>query len=51
MIKLLLVIHSLKGGGSERVVINLLKGLNRKEFSITLVLYVDSLMHGHFQQL
>ena len=39
MIKLMIVIHSLKGGGSERVVINLLKGLDRKEFTITLVLY------------
>lgn len=39
MIKLMVVIHSLRGGGSERVLINLLKGLNRKEFSITLALY------------
>jgi len=39
MIKLLIVIHSLKGGGAERVLINLLKGLDRGKFSITLVLY------------
>jgi glycosyltransferase involved in cell wall biosynthesis len=39
MIKLLVIIHSLKGGGAERVVINLLKGLDRDKFSITLVLY------------
>jgi glycosyltransferase involved in cell wall biosynthesis len=39
MIKLMIVIHSLKGGGSERVLINVLKGLDRKEFSVTLVLY------------
>lgn len=37
--KLMIVIHSLKGGGSERVLLNLLKGLDRKDFSITLVLY------------
>ncbi len=34
-----MVIHSLRGGGSERVLLNLLKGLDRKEFSVTLVLY------------
>jgi glycosyltransferase involved in cell wall biosynthesis len=39
MIKLLVIIHSLKGGGAERVVINLLKGLDRDKFSITLGLY------------
>jgi glycosyltransferase involved in cell wall biosynthesis len=39
MIKLLVVIHSLKGGGAERVLVNLLKGLERDKFSITLVLY------------
>jgi glycosyltransferase involved in cell wall biosynthesis len=39
MIKLMVVIHSLRGGGSERVLINVLKGLDRNEFSITLVLY------------
>jgi len=39
MLKLMALIHSLKGGGSERVLTNLLKGLNRNEFSITLVLY------------
>jgi glycosyltransferase involved in cell wall biosynthesis len=39
MIKLLVVIHSLKWGGAERVLINLLKGLDRGKFSITLVLY------------
>ena len=39
MKRLMMVIHSLKGGGSERVLINLLKGLDRNEFSITLVLY------------
>jgi glycosyltransferase involved in cell wall biosynthesis len=39
MRKLMIVIHSLRGGGSERVLINLLKGLHRSEFSITLVLY------------
>jgi glycosyltransferase involved in cell wall biosynthesis len=39
MIKLLVVIHSLKGGGAEKVLINLLKGLDRGKFSITLVLY------------
>lgn len=39
MTKLMVVIHSLRGGGSERVLINLLKGLDRNEFSITLVLY------------
>ena len=35
----MIVIHSLKGGGSERVVVNLLKGLSRRDFSITLLLY------------
>jgi glycosyltransferase involved in cell wall biosynthesis len=35
----MLVIHSLRGGGSERVLTNLLKSLDRNEFSITLVLY------------
>jgi glycosyltransferase involved in cell wall biosynthesis len=39
MTKLMCIIHSLKGGGSERVLINLLKGLKRDKFSITLVLY------------
>jgi glycosyltransferase involved in cell wall biosynthesis len=39
MLKLMAVIHSLKGGGSERVLINVLKGLDRNEFSRTLVLY------------
>jgi glycosyltransferase involved in cell wall biosynthesis len=39
MIKLMIVIHSLRGGGSERVLINLLKGLDRSVFSITLILY------------
>jgi glycosyltransferase involved in cell wall biosynthesis len=38
-IRLMIVIHSLQGGGAERVLVNLLKGLNRAEFSITLVLY------------
>ncbi len=37
--KLMIVIHSLKGGGSERVLLNLLKGLDKKDFSINLVLY------------
>jgi glycosyltransferase involved in cell wall biosynthesis len=35
----MIVIHSLRGGGAERVLINLLKGLDRSEFSINLVLY------------
>jgi len=39
MKRLMMVIHSLRGGGSERVLINLLKGLDRKEFYVTLVLY------------
>ena len=39
MTKLMIVIHSLRGGGAERVLINLLKGLDRSEFSINLVLY------------
>lgn len=37
--KLFVVIHSLRWGGSERVLVNLLNGLDRKRFSITLVLY------------
>jgi len=37
--KLMIVIHSLRYGGSERVLLNLLKGLNKNDFSITLVLY------------
>lgn len=37
--KLFVVIHSLRWGGSERVLINLLNGLDREKFSITLVLY------------
>jgi len=36
---LMIIIHSLKGGGAERVVVNLLKGLSRRDFSITLLLY------------
>jgi glycosyltransferase involved in cell wall biosynthesis len=36
---LMIIIHSLKGGGAERVVANLLKGLSRRDFSITLLLY------------
>jgi glycosyltransferase involved in cell wall biosynthesis len=39
MIKVMIVINSLGGGGAERAVVNLLKGLNRKDFSITLLLY------------
>jgi glycosyltransferase involved in cell wall biosynthesis len=39
MKKLMIVIHSLSGGGAERVLINLLKGLDNGEFSTTLVLY------------
>ncbi len=39
MTKLMIVIHSLRGGGAERVLINLLKGLDRSEFSINVVLY------------
>ena len=39
MTKLMVVIHSLRGGGSERVLVNLLKGLDRYKFSIILVLY------------
>ena len=35
----MIVIHSLKGGGAERVVVNLLKGLSRRDFSVTLLLY------------
>ncbi|MBA4372407.1 MAG: glycosyl transferase [Thermodesulfovibrio sp.] len=38
-ISLMIIIHSLQGGGAERVLVNLLKGLGRTEFSITLVLY------------
>ncbi|MGC2064386.1 MAG: glycosyltransferase [Thermodesulfovibrionales bacterium] len=38
-ISLMIVIHGLQGGGAERVLVNLLKGLSRTEFSITLVLY------------
>lgn len=40
-ISLMIVIHSLQGGGAERVLVNLLKGLSRDEFEITLVLYED----------
>jgi glycosyltransferase involved in cell wall biosynthesis len=39
MVKLMVVIHSLLGGGSERVAVNLLRGLDKYEFSLTLVLY------------
>lgn len=35
----MIVIHSLKGGGAERVVVNLLKGLSRRDFSMSLLLY------------
>ncbi len=38
-ISLMIVIHGLQGGGAERVLVNLLRGLSRTEFSITLVLY------------
>jgi len=38
-ISLMIVIHGLQGGGAERVLVNLLRGLNRTDFSITLVLY------------
>ncbi len=39
MKKLMIVIHSLRGGGAERVLVNLLKGLDRRDFSINLILY------------
>lgn len=39
MRRLMVIIHGLRGGGSERVVINLLRGLDRDKFLITLVLY------------
>jgi glycosyltransferase involved in cell wall biosynthesis len=39
MTELMIVIHSLRGGGSERTLINLLKGIDRNLFSVTLVLY------------
>ena len=35
----MVIIHSLQGGGAERVVVNLLKGLSRRDFTITLLLY------------
>lgn len=35
----MVVIHSLGGGGAERVVVNLLRALDRRDFSITLVLF------------
>lgn len=38
-ISLMIVIHGLQGGGAERVLVNLLRGLSRTEFAITLVLY------------
>jgi glycosyltransferase involved in cell wall biosynthesis len=41
IIKVMIIIHSLKGGGAERAVVNLLKGLNRRDFSITLLLYEE----------
>ena len=39
MQRLMVVIHGLGGGGSERVLLNILKGLDKKEFFITLVMY------------
>jgi len=39
MIDMMIVIHSLRGGGAERVVINLLKALDKRDFAITLVLF------------
>jgi glycosyltransferase involved in cell wall biosynthesis len=39
MINMMVVIHSLAGGGAERVVVNLLKAMDRRDFSITLVLF------------
>lgn len=39
MKKLTIVIHSLRGGGAERVLVNLLRGLDRSDFSINLILY------------
>jgi glycosyltransferase involved in cell wall biosynthesis len=41
IIKVMIIIHSLKGGGAERAVVNLLKGLNRRDFSVTLLLYEE----------
>jgi len=37
----MIIIHSLKGGGAERAVVNLLKGLSRRDFSIRLLLYEE----------
>lgn len=39
MTNLAIVIHSLRGGGAERVLTNLLKGLEGSAFSIRLILY------------
>lgn len=39
MKRLMIIIPSLGGGGAERVVINLLKGLDMNEFLVTLVVY------------
>lgn len=39
MKKLMIVIHSLRGGGAERVLVNLLRGLDKSDFSINLILY------------
>ena len=39
MKNLMIVIHSLRGGGAERVLLNLLKGLDRNDFSIRLIVY------------
>jgi len=39
MKKLMIVIHNLRGGGAERVLVNLLKGLDRNDFSIRLIVY------------
>ena len=36
---MMVVIHSLAGGGAERVVVNLLRAFDRRDFSITLVLF------------
>lgn len=45
MKKVLFVIHSLGGGGAEKVLINIVNGLNPHEFDVTVMTIVDSGFH------
>ena len=45
MRKVLFVIHSLGGGGAEKVLVNIVNGLDPHEFDVTVMTIVDSGFH------